>query len=242
MRQSLLFYSFFLFFNYANSKSYSGHDLKNTSVQAACLPGSNESKDWPISAIYLHGYHKESGYDLKNFRELELSNREKLMSYAIKHKIKIALPVAAKFNNSGFRTWTGYNLNQVETLAQNACNGSKFADKMLLVGFSDGGYLARRASLNSKKGDDCGASISKYASIIAIGAPAKKIPNPIPKCGKFKNSSAHSFPGNFNINNEFAKVAAEAVQTADLLNSREPKLEDENHTDHLNLIDVPASL
>lgn len=134
------------------------------SVQSPqCLPSTDEAKNWPIKAIYMHGLFKgEGGPDTNGFRALEAGNRKKLAEYAQKLKIRIAVPVAPV--NGQFRNWNSTGIKQVEKQARDACGGASLAEGRALIGFSNGGYRSR------KYAHDC-ESTRGYAAILSIGAP-----------------------------------------------------------------------
>ena len=135
------------------------------SVQSPrCFPEGSQYASWKIGAVYLHGWHDptDAQPDTNGFNQLESNNREALMKYALDHHIKIALPVSPRVNSSrGFRTWAGVSDGDIENASNLACGGVGFAEKKMLIGFSDGGYKARQMACSS----------SFFNSVYAIGSP-----------------------------------------------------------------------
>jgi hypothetical protein len=129
-----------------------------------CFPEGSQYDNWKIGAVYLHGWHDptDAAPDKSGFNQLESNNRAALMQYALQNHIKIALPVSNRtLSSNGFRTWQGVSEGDIESAAVVACGGAGFAEKKMLIGFSDGGYKARQLACSS----------SFFNSVYAIGSP-----------------------------------------------------------------------
>lgn len=133
-------------------------------------------KDAPAKAIYLHGWFPPSGNSGGFYLDLEKQNRDRLEALAHRLGIRIAIPLARYTENKGgkvgpVRTWfdpkgrSGTNeiLSNLEKDAANACG--PIDHPVTLVGFSDGGFLARNIAMG------CNQNIrSHYQSIMMAGA------------------------------------------------------------------------
>lgn len=169
--------------------------------QAQCYPATEEAKNWPVKAIYLHGLFEPSGAGT-GYQNLEKKNMQQMKELAEKLKIRIALPRAQRITNYTYkvktrggttqrtirvRTWTGASLQEIENASRAACGGSQLADGRALIGFSNGGYRARRIAA-----DVCQPN-SGYSRIFAIGAPdsAGSV-----RCSFLTDLNPHELPSN----------------------------------------------
>jgi hypothetical protein len=134
-----------------------------------CLPGTAESTDWPVAAIYMHGLFEDSG--VTAFCDLESSNRKKLKEIALKLKVRIAVPVAdmrGTYHNWGTkRTATKEQLPEIEKKAEAACD-DELMDGRALVAFSNGCY---RATAMRESGCE---ALGEYAKIVTLGCETAK--------------------------------------------------------------------
>lgn len=126
----------------------------------------------PVKAIYMHGWFPPSGSD--DYVALEQGNRAQLEDLARRLNIRIAVPIAEDINDKGYRSWGSHSmttpasqaLKGVEVKAAAAC-GAPLAVPRALIGFSNGGYFARRIAFQ------CDSYMrTTYSSIIVTGAPA----------------------------------------------------------------------
>lgn len=165
--------------------------------QPTCLPSTEDAKNWPIKAIYMHGlFAGGSGPDTNGFRVLEAANRKKLEDYAKRLKIRIAVPVAPV--NGQFRNWNSTGLKQVETQARAACGGAALAEGRALIGFSNGGYRSRRYA------HEC-ENMRGYSVVLSIGAPNGTTQS---NCGGLKhvNTAPHVMPDFNYFENHLSKL------------------------------------
>ncbi|MGE4132045.1 MAG: hypothetical protein AB7F86_10445 [Bdellovibrionales bacterium] len=154
--------------------------------QAVCLkPRNNPSA--PVGVIYLHGWFPTSGSS-GYYVDLEKRNRRQLQELADKTGVSIAVPLAQWTHpKNGMRTWSPSQsegsaqtrLKQIEAKSRAACGGSPLAKGRTLVGFSDGGFMAREIGLQ------CAASSAEYSAIIMSGAAPRSAPSRLSsKCAK----------------------------------------------------------
>lgn len=116
----------------------------------------------PVKAIYMHGLFEKRGST--GYTNLESKNRDKLEQLACKLNIRIAVPLSG--NPTGqMHAWnTESNIKDVEKKARDACGGSLDVPRTL-IGFSNGGYLARNIAAS------CDDHLkSSYSLIVMIGA------------------------------------------------------------------------
>jgi hypothetical protein len=134
-----------------------------------CLPGTAESGDWPVAAVYMHGLFEDSG--VTAFCGLENANRKKLKEIALKMKIRIAVPVAdmrGSYHNWGTsRTATKESLPEIEKKASAVCDDD-LMDGRALVAFSNGCYRA-----TAMRSAGCEA-LGEYAKIVTLGCDTAK--------------------------------------------------------------------
>lgn len=152
--------------------------------KATCIPAGNSN--WPVQAIYLHGWFKAEGaVDDNGFRRLEMNNRKALLDLANTYGIRIAAPLGPDTNSRGMRRWGNSTLAQIETAAKNACGVSSLPEGRMLLGFSNGGFKARDIGMQP-----CD-QLQEYSKILAIGTQQAIRP----RCnGKFVNVPPHVFP------------------------------------------------
>ena len=150
-----------------------------TSQDPICLPDTAEAQSWPVKVLYLHGLYPATG----EFGP-ENSYRAALKASATKHHFRIAVPVSPSVHNN-IRSWNTISLTQMEAMAASVCRVDLAANRAL-VGFSNGGYAARRVA--QMPCDETKA----YSKIVAIGAPSK---NETGACGAIlTNVTPHKFP------------------------------------------------
>ena len=158
--------------------------------QSECLPHlTKENSKWPVRAIYLHGLFKGAGGpDTYGWRQLEAANRRKLEKMARKLHFRIAVPVAPILGATRVHQWNTTDLPQIEAAAARAC-GRKLSPKRAIIGFSNGGYRARKIGLMP-----C-SKLANYEMILAIGAPSNTRGSSCSSGGhkKLINVTPHSF-------------------------------------------------
>lgn len=153
--------------------------------QAACIPA--DQTDWPVKAIYLHGWFEGAGSRLTHSRRSEFDNRKHLEEMARRLQIRIALPIAPSVNRNGMRSWNNSKLEDIEKLAVAACDGAPLAEERSLIGYSNGGFAAKNIGLLP-----CD-KLTHYSRVLSIGTQKTYTP----RCdGKFVNVPAHVFPPN----------------------------------------------
>lgn len=133
--------------------------------EPTCVPTSIDAAKWPIKAIYLHGWYAPSGNNSQEER-----NRKALSDMGNRLHIRIAVPVSPAID-SNHRLWDSVSLTQIEALSVKACGGEALDDHRILIGYSNGGYAARRIS-----NMDCERLKQHYTELMGIGAPFKKTP------------------------------------------------------------------
>ena len=150
----------------------------------------------PLSGIYLHGWFDSSNTAKGFYVDLERSNREQLQKLSDELGIRIAVPVAQEVRSirskSGVsrrvRTWNpsqaagsaAKKLKAIEAESEKAC-GATLAKPRSLIGFSDGGYLARELALQ------CAAKKDTYSKVLMIGAAPRNTLAPKDKnCSDFQ--------------------------------------------------------
>lgn len=136
--------------------------------QATCIrPRNNPAAE--VGTIYLHGWFPFSGSG--NYINLERANRRQLQDLADRTGQSIAVPLATESNRYKMRTWNpsqergtaAGKLGAIEKRAVAAC-GKSLAVPRRLIGFSDGGYMAREIAVQ------CAAKGSVYSAVMMIGA------------------------------------------------------------------------
>ncbi len=164
---------------------FSSQSLAESSApQPTCIPA--DQTDWPVKAIYLHGWFEASASGLTHSRRTEFDNRKHLEALARRLQIRIALPVAPQTNSRGMRTWNNSSLQDIERLSVSACGGAPLAEDRSLIGFSNGGFAAKNIGLRHS----C-EQLSAYRRVLAIGTQR----NFSSRCNeKFTNVPAHVFP------------------------------------------------
>jgi poly(3-hydroxybutyrate) depolymerase len=128
----------------------------------------------PVGIIYLHGWFPATGTS-GYYIDLEKANRAQLQQLADTLGVRIAVPVSDQIHANGNRSWgssmvpgTAQNrLRQIESRARAACGGAALGSPRSLIGFSDGGYMAREIALQ------CAAKRSEYTAIMMVGARAR---------------------------------------------------------------------
>lgn len=152
--------------------------------QDACVPSSNDAKDWPVRAIYLHGWYPKSGNG--NYVKLERANRRLMEGIARQNRIRIAIPMARRTHRNGNRTWDhGATVASVEEAAKNACN-AELHPRRALIGFSAGGYMTRKLGCSMTPEQQ-----RTYPKVLVVGAPTRAR-----ECGR-PNMKIHT-PHNMN--------------------------------------------
>lgn len=150
--------------------------------ESDCFPHTAEARTWPVKAFYLHGlFSPRSNTDF--YGKLEADNRQYLESLATRMHFRIAVPVSDDFSSSGYRYWNEKSLADIETAASNAC-GAPLASRRALIGFSNGGYAARRISYLRCE------DLAPYVKILAIGFPERDHGS----CGNYVHVVPHVFP------------------------------------------------
>lgn len=127
----------------------------------------------PVRMVYLHGLFPD-GRDPNRFRDLENANREKVREFALRNRIRVALPVTSTVTAAGYRRWPDSDsVAKITRLGESAC-GEPLSGRRCLIGFSRGGIWL------DKKADNC-ASIGDWDSTVAFGTnPSTAVPR---KCG-----------------------------------------------------------
>src|SRR5258708_26079855 len=108
--------------------------------QSTCLPEHiPESSNWPVMAIYLHGWFAPSGpNDVAGNRAVEFANRAYLDEFARRYRIRIAVPLGLQVDPSnGMLEWGKADLAQIEQSGMQACHVSELPDGISLIGFSN---------------------------------------------------------------------------------------------------------
>ncbi len=179
-------------------------------LQAAGVSDLHSILDWPVSAIYLHGWDDIT----QNGSTDELANRERLRELAIelaRRGERIALPVSGMTrrdpNGRTVLHWPSNSVmpleeasassreQSVEGLARMACSSDGSGDDVelahprTLMGYSNGAYKA----LYLAEGMPCpgGYLNGHYTRVIAIGARQARS-----SCGALRVNTGHS-PANF---------------------------------------------
>jgi predicted esterase len=142
------------------------------SVQNPVCISPKGKPDAPVGVIYLHGYFQPRGNTWMH--NLEADNRRKLQALADKSGVRIAVPLSEETkwskDNGTVRSWDGYGdgprvLSSAEKMSE-ATFGAKLGKGIAVIGFSDGGYAARRIGLS------CAAKKPKYSVVLMDGANA----------------------------------------------------------------------
>lgn len=170
--------------------------VKRTDLtKGECLPladsGDSEERErlkgmetWPVKAVFLHGWFEKNGSG--GYSANEAGYRRAMERWAIKHKIRIAVPIAASTVNTSrglMRSWDGSSIKSVEDAASEVCGGMRLEEDRVLIGFSAGGYGARKIGLSQ-----C-SCLESYAKVVTIGAPTT---GETSGCnGKVVNSNPH---------------------------------------------------
>jgi hypothetical protein len=156
--------------------------------QSTCLPeNAPESNDWPVMAIYLHGWFAAAGpNDTFGNRGGEFANRDHLAALARLYHIRIAAPLGTQIlPSNGMLQWGKADLQQIEQASMAACHVSALPTGLSLIGFSSGGFKARDIALLP-----CEA-LARYNTILAVGTQTRLAS----RCdGKFRNIPEHKFP------------------------------------------------
>lgn len=165
-----------------------------------CFP-QNAPSDWPVCVIYMHGLFPPNSSGSASYLQLEKTNRQKLATFANglrSKRCRVAVPTSPKISHGSYGTnhqWAGTSLGQVESMSRSACGGAKLAKGRVLIGFSNGGYLAKTFSHNC-------AALSQYSEVYAIGAPNSSYG----RCRNFRASEPHVFPGAGELEAKFASL------------------------------------
>ncbi len=152
-----------LFLNHAHAQNVQ---------QAACIRPSHNPKA-EVGAIYLHGWFQFGGSS--DHIALERNNRAQLQQLANTTGMTIAVPLADGNNGQGERSWNpdqrpgsaAVALQRIEAKASAACGGARLAVPRKIIGFSDGGYMAREIGLQ------CAAKKPQYSVVMMAGARAR---------------------------------------------------------------------
>lgn len=147
-----------------------------------CVPTSAEAAKWPIKIVYLHGLYPATG----QFKP-EDGYRQALSDMGARLHMRIAVPVSPFVSRDHVRSWNTQSLAQIEALSIDACGGEALDDHRLIIGFSNGGYAARRIS-----NLDCDLLKRNYTELMGFGAPY--VSTPWGKCLPYVNVNAHVFP------------------------------------------------
>jgi len=148
-------------------------------IQSSTCIVPNGKPNAPLSGIYLHGWFDSTNTASGFYVDLERSNRAQLQKLSDELGIRIAVPVAKETrtirSKSGVsrtvRTWNpsqaagsaAKKLKAIEAESEKAC-GATLAKPRSLIGFSDGGYLARELALQ------CATKTDSYSKVLMIGA------------------------------------------------------------------------
>lgn len=162
----------------------------NDNVQEPqCYPATEEAKNWPVKAIYLHGWFEPSG-NSSGYQSSEKKNMQQMKELAQRLKIRIALPRAPRTTTTKkglrVRSWDGTSLAEIESASKNVC-GAPLANDRTLIGFSNGGYRTRWIAAEICKRN------SPYSKIFSFGAP--KSMGRV-KCPLLTEVAAHKLPSN----------------------------------------------
>lgn len=160
--------------------------LQAHSIEAVCLPDHAAAKSWPVKAIYLHGLMDEKD-NTNELISLEVYNRKKILALAEEFKFRIALPIGPIDAKDGLRKWNHTSFQEIEKLAVKACNTKALAKERYIIGFSNGGYAARRFAQNCEL-------TKEYVKILAIGAPKNTRESPCRNGQLLVNTEPHILP------------------------------------------------
>ena len=156
--------------------------------QSTCLPeNAPESSDWPVEAIYLHGWFAALGpNDTYGNRAGEFANRDYLDALARRYRIRIAAPLGTQIlPSNGMLQWGRADRQQIEQSSMAACHVSALPTGISLIGFSSGGFKARDIGLLPCE------ELARYNAILAVGTQTRLAS----RCeGKFRNIPEHKFP------------------------------------------------
>ncbi len=153
--------------------------------QATCIP--TDQPDWPVQAIYMHGWFTASGSSLTSSRQTEFNNRRTLENLARDLQVRIAVPIGPHVGSNGMQAWDGASLAEIEQLSRAACGGAALQPNRSLMGFSNGGFAAKNIGQLPCR------QLSQYRRVLAIGT-NNSYPD---RCqGVFHNVPAHVFPPN----------------------------------------------
>jgi hypothetical protein len=158
---------------------------QGTVHQSQCLTPRNRP-DAPVGVIYLHGWfphNQNSGHSVNS----ERANRQQLQELADQLGVSIAVPVSTQVHSNGNRSWSpsqtpgsaAARLQQIEAQSRAACGGRSLLAPRSLIGFSNGGYMAREIALQ------CAARRSDYNAIVMIGARARVAGGSFRDCANF---------------------------------------------------------
>lgn len=177
---------FFLFTAFQNAGAQT--NCASGSIQCfKCLPEKGSSADWKVGAIYLHGnipFEGETG----DYVTGEADNRKQLEAFAVKHKMRIAVPVsdeAGTYKGATYRVWDKTPLAKMEELAKRACPGVAVAEKAHLLGFSRAGAQVGRIAAEA-------CNSGRYKNVHVIGM--RDNSGGKASCLKHKGENFHSFP------------------------------------------------
>jgi len=155
---------------------------------STCLPEDlPESANWPVMAIYLHGWFAPSGPDdVAGNRAVEFANRAVLGEFARRHRIRIAAPLGLQIEPSnGMLEWGRADLPQIAQSSLQACHVPALPKGIALIGFSNGGFKARDIGLLP-----CD-ELAGFSRILAVGTETRF---PARCAGKFESIPEHKFP------------------------------------------------
>lgn len=153
---------------------------------ATCLPGTAESRTWPVAVIYLHGLFESGADGGTEFRRLERANRRKLARLASEKHIRIAVPLGP--TRGKYHRWNKVPLSKIEKMAKAACHGDAPIKGRDLIGFSNGAINNQKLSC---------AQTAAYSHIYSIGAAPYSTSGGTKACGRspprFQAYTPHDF-------------------------------------------------